>query len=219
VTGRGGGLFLDLDGTLADSVPALRHAYEAWLASSGRRGSDAEFESCNGLPLPEVVARLRAAHGLPEPPAALLRTLLAEVGRAHAASPPRAGARALLERARAARSPVAVVTSAPGRVARRWLARHELLGLVEHVVGGDDVQRGKPDPEPYRRALALCACTARRSLAVEDSRSGVLSAVAAGVPTLVLASPDDPPPLALAEHEGVVGVIARLVDVAARLAS
>jgi len=222
VSGGRAGLFLDLDGTLADSLPALRHAYHGWLAGFGRQGSDEEFEACNGLPLPEVVRVLRAAHGLEGEPTSLGRAFLREVARAHAASPPHPGARELLETARTRAVPVAVVTSAPAEAARRWLAARDLSALVDHVVGGGDVARGKPAPDPYRRALDLCGCAPPASLAVEDSRTGVLSAVAAGLPTLVVAPPSGAASGGaahpLAALDGVVGVVSRLADVAARLA-
>jgi len=211
------GLFLDLDGTLADSLPALRSAYHGWLAGFGRQGSDEEFEACNGLPLPEVVRTLRAAHGLEGEPSALGHAFLRQVARAHAASPPRPGARGLLETARTRGLAVALVTSAPAEAARRWLAGHDLAELVDHVVGAGDAARGKPAPDPYRRALGLCGCAAPVSLAVEDSRTGVLSAVAAGLPTLVVA-PRAPGPEPLAALDGAVGVVSDLGDVAERLA-
>ena len=44
----------------------------------------------------------------------------------------------------------------------------------------DDVQKAKPDPEPYRRAAGTIQRPASACVALEDSASGVQSAVTAG---------------------------------------
>jgi beta-phosphoglucomutase-like phosphatase (HAD superfamily) len=49
------------------------------------------------------------------------------------------------------------------------------------VVGGDNVVLGKPEPEPYRIALARSGCARELSIAVEDSPVGAKSALAAGI--------------------------------------
>jgi HAD superfamily hydrolase (TIGR01509 family) len=186
MSGARRGLFLDLDGTLADSLPALRRVYDDFLAQSGHSGSDAEFNSLNGPPLADIVARLVKAHGLggaPEDWLARYRDILAS---AHAAAPPRAGAITMLERARTLGWMIAVVTSAPHDVARAWLRGAGLAALIDHVVGGDEVKRGKPDPEPYRLALSRVGCDAAVSLAVEDSITGAQAALGAGLPTWLL---------------------------------
>jgi mannitol-1-/sugar-/sorbitol-6-phosphatase len=42
------------------------------------------------------------------------------------------------------------------------------------------VERGKPDPEPYRRGAQLLALTPAQCIVVEDAPSGVGAGVAAG---------------------------------------
>jgi beta-phosphoglucomutase-like phosphatase (HAD superfamily) len=42
------GMFLDMDGTLADSVSVLRRVYFRFLEKSGCVGSDTEFDALNG---------------------------------------------------------------------------------------------------------------------------------------------------------------------------
>lgn len=180
------GLFLDLDGTLADSLPALRRAYDHFLGHYGRQGNETEFETLNGPPLAEVVALLGRDHGLPGKPEewlALYRTL---TDRMHEEAAPILGAREIVEQAKARGWTVAVVTSAANAAASTWLKRVRLDGFIANIVGGDEVRRGKPDPEPYRLALERTCCVADASLAVEDSVQGARAALAAGLPTWVL---------------------------------
>ena len=59
-------------------------------------------------------------------------------------------------------------------------------GVFAVVVTGDEVEHGKPHPEPYLAAARLLGVEVSDCVAIEDSPTGVPSAVAAGVPTLAV---------------------------------
>lgn len=77
----------------------------------------------------------------------------------------------------------AIVTSATRRL---LLGRLEAAGLPipERIISGDMVERGKPDPEPYRRGAELLGLRPEDCVVVEDAPSGVGAGVAAGCPVL-----------------------------------
>ena len=85
------------------------------------------------------------------------------------------------------------------------------------VVTGDEVSHGKPHPEPYRAAARLLGVPAGDCVAIEDSPTGVRSAVAAGVPTLAVPHVVPVPEMAGAVHvDGLAGMTpARLAELAA----
>jgi HAD superfamily hydrolase (TIGR01509 family) len=56
------------------------------------------------------------------------------------------------------------------------------------VIAGDDVVRGKPDPEPYLKAAEALGVSPTECVAFEDSRTGLASAEAAG--TLAIGVPN-----------------------------
>lgn len=178
-------LLLDLDGTLADSLGVLRRAYHRFLAGYGKEGSEAEFRSLNGPPLPVVVDRLRQTHGLAPQTGQLLQGYELEIDRAYGDVPPMPGARDLLSQAKALGIATAVVTSNSRARAEAWLTAKGLAPLIDRIVGGDEVERGKPDPAPYLKALEILGLPAGRARAVEDSPGGAHAAVAAGVETFV----------------------------------
>jgi len=180
-------LLLDLDGTLADSLGAMKAVYRRFMESVGLVPSDVEFDSLNGPPIKECVRILKATHGLPQPEAELLALYQALIEEVYGSVPPQAGARTLIEAARARGWTVGVVTSNGETRTRAWLARAGFDGLVDVVVGGDEVARGKPAPDPYLAALARTNCAPADALAIEDSPQGAASARAAGIPTLALA--------------------------------
>jgi sugar-phosphatase len=73
----------------------------------------------------------------------------------------------------------AIVTSSTQRL---LLARLGAAGLPvpERIVSGDDVERGKPDPEPYRRGAELLGFRPEECVVVEDAPSGVRAGKQAG---------------------------------------
>jgi beta-phosphoglucomutase-like phosphatase (HAD superfamily) len=56
------------------------------------------------------------------------------------------------------------------------------------TVCGEDVQRGKPDPEPYLRAAALLGVPPPGCVVLEDSPTGIAAARAAGCPVIAVPS-------------------------------
>ena len=57
--------------------------------------------------------------------------------------------------------------------------------LFEVICAGDSVPNKKPAPDVYLKALEELDLPAASCVAIEDSRNGLLSAVAAGIPTIV----------------------------------
>ena len=74
----------------------------------------------------------------------------------------------------------AVVTSAPRRMAEERLRRAGIFAPPA-LVCSDDVQKGKPDPEPYLRAAGLLRVAPQRCLVFEDAPAGIESARSAGM--------------------------------------
>jgi beta-phosphoglucomutase-like phosphatase (HAD superfamily) len=87
---------------------------------------------------------------------------------------------------------IALVTNAPGENVEVILLALKLRDLFDVVVLADEVEAVKPDPAPYRAALEKTGVPADRALAFEDSVSGISSSLAAGIPTVGIASSQDP---------------------------
>jgi HAD superfamily hydrolase (TIGR01509 family) len=107
------------------------------------------------------------------------------------ALPWRPGAREALAAVRAAGLPSALVTSTERSLTELALGTIG-RGFFDVTVCGDEVDGlNKPHPEPYLRAARLLGVDPARCVAVEDSKPGTESAVAAGCVVLVV--PNDVP--------------------------
>ena len=79
---------------------------------------------------------------------------------------------------------IALATSSSRAVANKNL---ELAGIDSYFnakVFGDEVSKGKPDPEIFLKALAKLHLTCDESIVLEDSKNGINAALSAGISPL-----------------------------------
>lgn len=77
--------------------------------------------------------------------------------------------------------PLACVSNGDLQVVEANLALLGLRELVQFNISGQDVENGKPSPEPYLLAAKRLGVDPAKCLAVEDSTVGVQAAAAAGM--------------------------------------
>ncbi|MEV6597510.1 HAD family phosphatase [Actinoplanes sp. NPDC051346] len=105
----------------------------------------------------------------------------------------RPGAMELLRAVRAAGLPTALVTSTGRRLVEVAL---DTLGRenFDAIVCGDEVSAPKPDPAPYLTAAELLGVPIAECVAIEDSPTGMASAVASGAAVLAVPAELELPP-------------------------
>ena len=185
-------LLFDLDGTLAETDSLHLPTWVEALAPYGVE-VDEEFykEKISGRSTPEIVRDL-----LPD----LTEEEGASIGDAKEASfreravelEPLPGLLDFVQEGKHRGLKIALVTNAPKENVGAILPALELQDFFETVVLADEVEAVKPDPAPYRAALEKTGVGAEEALAFEDSISGIASSVAAGIPTVGIASTQDP---------------------------
>ncbi|HEX6576767.1 MAG TPA: HAD family phosphatase [Jiangellaceae bacterium] len=183
--GRAHGLLVDLDGTLLDSEPVHRAAYESFFAARGWSVDPGTYAHFVGRRGSDVFATMPGPWA-GEDPDALVAEVLGKLAESNAAPVPIEGATELIRSYHAHRVPIALVTSAT----RAWAeyAVEEVLGAREcfsALITWEDVTHGKPDPAPFRTACQALHIQPEKAVAIEDSIAGVTAAVAAGVGRVV----------------------------------
>jgi len=192
-TGLPRAILSDMDGVLLDTETLSKITFYALMESRGFDQADVIF--------PQLVGRNKAAHyeifrrdllhGLDvmdfadEWMARYLAMLVENV-------PVKDGAMALLKRMKTHDIPVLVVTSSATDKAEMLLQRAGLRPFIEQVIGGDQVDSGKPAPDIYLKAAATLPHPIDQMLAIEDSNYGVMAAHRAGAVTVQI--PDLAPP-------------------------
>jgi HAD superfamily hydrolase (TIGR01509 family) len=179
-------VIFDCDGTLVDSEPLARLAWERALAPYGYALTDADAEACVGLPYPRVHEYFAARVKLPgaEPfwsefSGELFTLIDSELM-------PFDDAVEAARELRARGVPVAVASSSPRERLERTLGRAGLLDAFDVVVAGDEVEHGKPAPDMFLLAAARLGVRPATCIVIEDSPPGVQAGRAAGMFTLAV---------------------------------
>ncbi|HUO79429.1 MAG TPA: HAD family phosphatase [Steroidobacteraceae bacterium] len=176
-------LLFDLDGTLVDTETHTDEAIGVVVARYGVHGFALPPAETRGRTWAHVAQAIRAQAPIDAPAAALAAELLEYWDAATARVRPIPGAPEALRAAAERGLKLAVVSSSPRAVIARLLGRLGVAGLVapEARIGGDDVRRGKPDPEGFLRAARALGVGPHEALVFEDSRAGLEAARAAGM--------------------------------------
>ncbi|HZB83516.1 MAG TPA: HAD-IA family hydrolase [Rubrobacteraceae bacterium] len=171
-------VLFDLDGVLVDSTRAVERVWRAWAKHHGLDAARV-VAVAHGRRTIETV-RLFAPHLDPEAETKKLEQAEIEdtVGLRRAD-----GAAAML--AALPSGSWAVVTSGTRSLATSRL-RHTGLLIPQVLVGAEDIEKGKPDPECYLKGSQLIGASAERCVVVEDTAAGVQAARSADMTTIAV---------------------------------
>lgn len=180
--GRPRAIVFDFNGTLSHDEPILCEIFIELFAEQGKPLSAQEyFDVLAGLSDPEIV-RTWLGHDHPD----VDEVIEERVHRYRAAVADGSSVPAELREAvrfAAERVPLAIVSGAARAEIEPVVEAAGLTDCFQFIVTSDDIERGKPDPEGYLRALSLFDedIDAGDALVLEDTEAGVASAKSAGM--------------------------------------
>jgi HAD superfamily hydrolase (TIGR01509 family) len=193
---------LDLDGLLLDTEQLWDEVRENLAHERGGRWSESAQSDMMGMSSPEWSRYMHDVVGLDEPPDEIADEVvrrMAEQYREHLPLLP--GAKEAVVRL-AARWPLGLASSSNRPLIDLALEVGGLAPFFSATVSSEEVERGKPAPDVYLEATRQLGVEPTRAAAVEDSRSGIRSAHAAGLRVIAIPNahyPPDPETLGLAD--------------------
>jgi HAD superfamily hydrolase (TIGR01509 family) len=173
-------VIFDLDGVLADSEPWWNRIDAKLLREYGVTYRGEYHQQVVGVSYRVACEFYKKAFNLSVPTDQMMRRrgeIAAEVFTDRVGLFP--GTKEVLEELRPLKLRLGVATSSVSTSACPFLDRHQLTQFFEVVVTGDDVDRGKPAPDIYLRAVEKLALSPGECLAIEDALSGIAAAKAA----------------------------------------
>lgn len=175
-----------MDGTIVDSEPYWMRTEHELVAEFGGTWTPADAESIVGFDLIDAAVQLRDRGGVPlDPPVIVERLLDGVIAKTRETLIWRPGARELLIEARDASVPCVLVTMSWRRFAEAVIEAAP-AGVFAGSITGDEIANGKPAPDPYLAAASLVGVEPTECVAIEDSPTGVASALAAGCRTVAV---------------------------------
>jgi HAD superfamily hydrolase (TIGR01509 family) len=174
----------DLDGLLFDSERRTRAAWQAAMRSLGHELDDVFYTTLIGR-------KIAISEGMVAERFSVDVTTFRERWRAehhHLVNsepvPPRPGALELVGWLKERSIPRAIATSSIRSDAERTLG--SVMDRFHAIITGDQVTKGKPDPEIYLRAASALGIDPRECAALEDSEPGIHAAHAAGMRAMMV---------------------------------
>lgn len=174
------GLVFDLDGTLADTMPAHFNAWSTTLGRYGINFPEDRFYALGGVPALNILEMLAEEQGVQidteavaDEKEVLFDELLADVR-------PVYEVKAIAARYRA-HMPMAIATGSPMWVAEKLLGALGMRDWFSAVVTADCIQNPKPAPDTYLKAAHMIGVDPRRCHAFEDTTLGIEAAISAGM--------------------------------------
>ena len=178
----------DMDGTIIDSEPLFKLIANRSASELGFSIDEKTYSTWVGLPRESLERAIVKSLG-PKFPLEDFKRIFASNWISHTEESgisPKPGIPELLRRLSKEKIPLAVATSTPTEQAERSLRIAGIHDPFDIIIGGDQVGKGKPDPEIFLKAAQVLGYHPEECLAVEDSAIGVESAVAANMFTILV---------------------------------
>lgn len=180
--GDGKAAIWDVDGTLVDTAELHFHAWETVCREHKRDFTQADFAATFGQRNPDIIRKLFGDR-FNDQEIAALGERKEEIYRAAAGAGVELlpGVGKVIEELHEAGFVQAIGSSAPHANLELIL---RLTGIAPHfqaVIGSEDTQRGKPDPQVFLLAAQRLGVPPNRCVVFEDAPSGVEAARAGGM--------------------------------------
>jgi len=182
----------DLDGTLIESERRWEAARQEVTESAGGRWRDDAQPSMMGLSTPEWIAYMQQELGVALEAEEIRERVIERLRDSYREQLPLIDGADGAVRRLAVRWPLAVASSSPRELIELVLELAGLRGCFDVVISSEEVARGKPAPDVYLRACELLGSRPSHTAAIEDSGAGVRSAVAAGMPVVLIPGTEYP---------------------------
>ena len=190
-------VIFDMDGIIFDSE---RATYECWMEIAKKYGFasdlDIPYMKCVGVNIRRCEELFREHYGDSFP----FETYRAEESALYHATydggrlPLKPGIREILTQLKEENYYIAVASSTRSETVKKQLRDADLLRYFDRVVCGDEVEKSKPAPDIFLKALEGIDAKVEETCVIEDSYNGIRAAFTAGmIPVMVpdMIPPDD----------------------------
>jgi HAD superfamily hydrolase (TIGR01509 family) len=200
-------IFFDMDGTLVDSEPLWLEAEIEVMLREGCVWTAEDQLACLGGPRAKTERIMQEKCGKQMPDNYfgdqlddLMESKLAEKLKLVP------GALELLAECKENDLTFGLVTASGGRLMNVVLKSFP-ADIFDVVISGDDVEKSKPDPQPYLMAAERLSVDIKKSVVIEDSVTGVTAGLASGAQVIGI-----PHLVNLPKHENL-RVVSKLSDI------
>jgi beta-phosphoglucomutase len=174
------GVLFDFDGTLADTMPNHFKAWKATLNKHGIKINQHEYYPLEGMSMHSIAKILTKSISFTDEEISKLVLDKKNYYKALTVSPLYEGVEYLIKQLNLKEIPIGIVTSSHyDQIFSKFSTA--FLSQFQAIITGDQVQHGKPHPQPYLIGAKILGLNPKRCIAVENAPLGVSSAKSAGM--------------------------------------
>jgi HAD superfamily hydrolase (TIGR01509 family) len=197
-------VIFDLDGVIIDSEELWDEMREGLARERGGRWSEQAQADMMGMSSTEWSKYMHEVVGLPEAPEEINREVVRRMLARYSDHLPLIEGAVDAVKRLAAHWPLGVASSSNRELIDHVLELSGLAPCFNATVSSEEVERGKPAPDVYLEAARRLGVEPSRSVAIEDSASGIRSAHAAGMHVVAIPNRAFPPPADVLARANVV---------------
>ncbi len=176
----------DMDGLLIDSERVIMQACIQAATDIGINYTQTEFIELIGRSAPDASRIMTAQLGGTEQLTKVSQGVEAILAQRNNVFPLKTGALALLKHYQAKQIICTVASSSATQHIQHRLSHVGILDYFSHITSGQEVERGKPNPDIYLLAIKKLGLDVEQCIAFEDSEPGARAAIAAGLKVVVV---------------------------------
>jgi len=199
-----GAVVFDLDGVIIDSEQLWDEVREGLARERGGRWSEQAQADMMGMSSTEWSRYMHEVVGLPEPPKEISRKIVGRMLARYSEHLPLIDGAVDAVKRLAAHWPLGVASSSNRELIDHVLELSGLAPCFKVTVSSEKVERGKPAPDVYLEVARRLGAEPSRTVAIEDSASGIRSAHAAGMHVVAIPNRAFPPPADVLAFASVV---------------
>lgn len=187
------GVIFDMDGILFDTEKLINECFAEVGVEYRIDNMDYIIESCVGLTTSETKKFCKKILGEDFPVEEMFGKIRnhMEIKLAEGGMPVKPGVYLMLEYLKANRYVIALASSSSRKSVMHHIEEANMTEYFSVIIAGDEVERGKPEPDIYLKALEKMNLRKDAVIAFEDSPNGLKSATAAGIKAIMI--PDQIP--------------------------
>lgn len=173
----------DMDGVIIDSEPIHFDIDVKTMSYYGITITPVELEQFVGMTNPEMWHILKQKYNLSQPIEEIIDyQLSAKIERLKTIDiKPIDGIYELIVELKRNNISIGLASSSPTRFINAVLSKFNLTHLFDCIVSGEEVAKGKPEPDVYVEAANLLQVAPKDCVVLEDSKNGIRAAISAGM--------------------------------------
>jgi HAD superfamily hydrolase (TIGR01509 family) len=174
-------LFIDLDGTLVNSLPLLRSVYEDFLNEQGMIGSKKEFSQLKTSSIEKIIEYFKMKYTLHPPSLMLKKQYEMYLEKHYFKAPLFHGVKTFLHKAQKNDLKIILTTASQKEFAQKVLKLHQIDSFFSEVITPSCLGHQKKDMGYYQDLLKRLQLQATSPLVIDDSLEVIASVTQMGL--------------------------------------